>query len=80
MLFESVAENVASGAVGVMLTGMGDDGARGLRLMKDAGAITLAQDEASSVVFGMPKAAIDSGGVDEVAALDDMAQAVLRHC
>ncbi|HWZ90462.1 MAG TPA: CheB methylesterase domain-containing protein, partial [Polyangiaceae bacterium] len=80
LLFESVAESVGGAAVGVMLTGMGDDGARGLRRMKDAGAATLAQDEASSVVFGMPKAAIDAGGVDEITTLDDMARAVLRHC
>lgn len=80
VLFESVAEAAGRQAVGVLLTGMGDDGARGLALMKSTGAPTLAQDEESSVVFGMPKAAIDLGGVDRVASLTAMPQAILREC
>jgi len=79
VLFESVAREVGSRAVGVLLTGMGDDGARGLLTMKQAGSATLAQDEASSVVYGMPKAAFELGASDEVASLESMADAVLRR-
>ena len=79
-LFESVAEAMGKAAVAAILTGMGDDGARGMLKMREAGAATLAQDEASSVVFGMPKAAVDYGSVLEVASLDEMARAILRHC
>jgi two-component system chemotaxis response regulator CheB len=63
----------------VLLTGMGDDGARGLGAMKRAGSATLAQDEASSVVYGMPKAAIDQGAANDVAGLDGMADAIVRY-
>ncbi len=77
VLFRSVAVAAGSNAVGVILTGMGDDGACGLLEMKEAGAATLAQDEASCVVFGMPKEAIDRGAVEEVVELERMAQAVL---
>jgi len=66
VLFEAVAAEYGAMAVGVLLTGMGDDGASGLREMKRAGALTVAQDEASSVVFGMPAAAIGMGVVDYV--------------
>ncbi len=69
VLFRSVAQAAGAGAVGLILTGMGDDGARGLLEMKQAGAMTIAQDEATCVVFGMPKEAIARGGVDEVAPL-----------
>lgn len=79
VLFESVAKEVGSAAVGVLLTGMGDDGARGLMSLKQVGASTFAQDEASSVVFGMPKAAIDLGAANEIASLDAMADAILRR-
>jgi two-component system chemotaxis response regulator CheB len=79
VLFESVAKEVGSAAVGVLLTGMGDDGARGLMALKQVGASTFAQDEASSVVYGMPKAAIDLGAANEVASLDGMAEAILRR-
>ncbi len=79
VLFESVAEELGPRAVGILLTGMGDDGARGLSAMKRAGAATFAQDEASSVVFGMPKAAIDLGAAQEISSLDAMCESVLRR-
>jgi len=69
-LFRSVASNYGARALGVVLTGMGDDGAAGARLMKAAGATILAQDEASCVVYGMPKAVIDGGLADAVVPLD----------
>lgn len=72
-LFESVATTLHSRAIGVTLTGMGEDGARGLLAMAQAGAYTLAQDEASCVVFGMPKVAIKLGAVQEVLPLDKLA-------
>ena len=78
VLFRSVAQNVGAHAVGVILTGMGDDGARGLKEMRDAGAPTIAQDEASSVVWGMPGAAVKMGGVGDILPLDRVAEAILR--
>lgn len=72
VLFRSVARHAGKNAVGVILTGMGDDGSRGLLEMKNAGAFTVAQDEESSVVFGMPKRAIELGGVDRVASLEEI--------
>jgi two-component system, chemotaxis family, protein-glutamate methylesterase/glutaminase len=72
-LFESVAQAYGPAAVGVLLTGMGEDGATGLLAMHRSGAYTIAQDEASSVVFGMPKAAVDLGAVDEILALEQVA-------
>jgi two-component system chemotaxis response regulator CheB len=76
VLFSSVAEAAGPNAVGVILTGMGSDGAQGLKKMKSAGAFTVAQDEASCVVFGMPKEAIRMGGVDRVVPLQFVAQAI----
>jgi two-component system chemotaxis response regulator CheB len=78
-LFSSVARAAGSNAVGAILTGMGDDGAAGLLEMRQAGAITLAQDEDSCVVFGMPREAIARGAADEVVALDDIAGALMRR-
>lgn len=78
VLMLSVAEYVGSNAVGVMLTGMGRDGADGMLAMKKAGARTLAQDEATSVVFGMPKEAYDRGGAERLVPLDDIAPAVIE--
>jgi two-component system chemotaxis response regulator CheB len=78
VLFRSVAQQVGPNALGVILTGMGDDGARGLKEMHDAGAPTVAQDEASSVVWGMPGAAVKLGAVDEVLPLNKVAEAIMR--
>lgn len=72
VLFESVAEFAGANAMGAILTGMGDDGAGGLKTMRDAGAYTVAQDEASCVVFGMPKVAIQREGACDVLPLDDI--------
>jgi len=77
VLFKSAAHCVGANAIGVMLTGMGKDGATAMLEMKRAGAINLAQDEASCVVFGMPKEAIAVGAVDEVLPLDVIAERVL---
>ena len=79
ILFRSVAKYAGKNAVGIILTGMGEDGARGLREMKDAGAYTVAQDEKSSVVFGMPKKAIEIGAADRVATLDEIPAIILQH-
>ena len=78
VLFRSAARAAGANAVGVIMTGMGDDGARGLAEMKTAGAFTLAQDEASSIVFGMPKEAIARGGVDKIVPLHHIAQEIRR--
>lgn len=79
VLFQSVAEAAADAAVGVLLTGMGRDGAQGLAAMKRKGAWTIAQDEASCVVFGMPKEAIALGAVDEVVSLPRLASAIVAR-
>ncbi|HEU4385035.1 MAG TPA: chemotaxis response regulator protein-glutamate methylesterase [Anaeromyxobacteraceae bacterium] len=79
VLFRSAAQAAGRNAVGVILTGMGDDGATGLLEMRQAGAHTIAQDEATCVVFGMPKEAIALGAAAEVLALDRIAEAVLRR-
>jgi len=73
VLFDSVARNFGVKAVGLLLTGMGEDGASGLKAMHQAGAYTIAQDEASSVIFSMPKAAIELNAVEEVLALSQIA-------
>jgi two-component system chemotaxis response regulator CheB len=80
VLFRSVARYAGRNAVGVIMTGMGDDGARGMAEMKEAGSTNLAQDEATSVVFGMPAEAVKHGGVDKVLPLGAMAAEVLRLC
>ena len=77
VLFHSVARYVAGNAVGVILTGMGGDGADGLLAMRQAGARTIAQDEATCVVFGMPKVAIDRGGVEKIGPLDSIPQMIV---
>jgi len=78
VLFRAVAKYAGRNAVGVILTGMGEDGARGLREMKDHGAMTLAQDEATCVVFGMPKKAIDMGAADRVLPLQLMSRTIME--
>ncbi len=80
VLFRSAARYAGSNAVGVIMTGMGDDGARGLLEMHDAKAKTLAQDEQSSVVFGMPNEAIKLGAADRVVPLNAIAAEILRAC
>jgi two-component system chemotaxis response regulator CheB len=76
VLFRSAARSVGSNAVGVIMTGMGDDGARGLEEMKNAGAYTLAQDEATCIVFGMPKEAIARNCVDRIVPLHNLAREI----
>ena len=76
VLFRSVAKFAGANALGIIMTGMGDDGARGMKEMHDAGAKTIAQDEASCVVFGMPKEAIKLGCVDQTLALDKIPLAI----
>jgi two-component system chemotaxis response regulator CheB len=78
VLFRSVAQHAGANAVGVILTGMGDDGARGLTEMRKAGAGTIGQDEETSVVFGMPHAAARAGAVEETLPLDRIPGAILR--
>ena len=80
VLFRSAARYAGKNCLGVIMTGMGDDGARGMKEMKEAGAFNIAQDEATSVVYGMPKEALKLGGVDKVAPLEAIAREVLRNC
>jgi two-component system chemotaxis response regulator CheB len=77
--FASVAKFAGANAVGVILTGMGGDGAREMLTMKQAGAFTIAQDEASCVVFGMPKEAIKLGGVDKILPLSEIPSAIVAY-
>lgn len=79
VLFRSAARYAGKNAVGVIMTGMGDDGARGMLEMKEAGALNIAQDESSCVVFGMPNEAFKLGGVDVVVPLESIAGEVLLH-
>ncbi|WP_286746947.1 CheB methylesterase domain-containing protein, partial [Aquabacterium sp. UBA2148] len=79
VLFKSAARVVGPNAIGIMLTGMGADGAKAMREMKDAGAYCVAQDEASCVVFGMPREAINAGAVQEVLPLGKISGHVLDH-
>jgi two-component system chemotaxis response regulator CheB len=78
VLFYSVARNAGPNATGVILTGMGSDGAKGLLAMKQAGARTMAQDEQSSTVFGMPKEAIKLGAADRILGLSQIPAAILQ--
>jgi two-component system chemotaxis response regulator CheB len=79
VLFRSAARSAGSNAMGVIMTGMGDDGARGMLEMHQAGAYTIAQDEASCIVFGMPKEAIAHGGVDKIVPLDQIAREIMAE-
>ena len=76
-LFRSVALLVGRNAYGIMLNGMGGDGAKAMREMKDAGSYNFVPDEATSIVFGMPREAIQHGAADEVLAVQDIAPALL---
>ena len=78
-LFRSAAQVARHHATGVILTGMGDDGAQGMLEMKEAGSFNIAQDEASSVVYGMPKMALSKGGVDEVHSLNEIPYVLVKH-
>lgn len=78
VMMHSVAKNVGPNAVGAMLTGMGQDGAAGMLSMKQAGGLCIAQDEASSVVFGMPRVAYEKGGAERLVPLDKIAQSLLN--
>lgn len=80
VLFTSVAEEYRRNSIGVILTGMGSDGARGIVAIKDAGGKAIAQDERSSVVFGMPKAAIQTGVVDEILPLESISDGIVKFC
>ncbi|MGD0518748.1 MAG: CheB methylesterase domain-containing protein, partial [Thermoguttaceae bacterium] len=77
-LFRSVSEIYGKKALGVIMTGMGNDGTRGCREMKQQGAMIIAQDEATCVVFGMPKGPIDEGIADVIAPLGDIASEIVR--
>ena len=79
VLFNSVARVAGGHALGVIMTGMGGDGARGLKAMREAGCATLAQDEASCAIFGMPQEAIRLGAAAQVVALENIPQAILLH-
>ena len=78
VLFRSVAQNVGRNAIGLLLTGMGKDGARGMKEMRDAGSPTIAQDEATSVVWGMPGEAVAIGAAEKTLPLGEIASATLR--
>ena len=78
VLFRSAAKCAGANVLGIIMTGMGDDGARGLKEMRDAGASTIAQDEASCVVFGMPKEAIRMGGAQRILPLHDLPRSMLE--
>jgi two-component system chemotaxis response regulator CheB len=78
VLVRSVARSAGKNAIGVIMTGMGTDGAAGLAEMRQAGAHTIAQDEASCVVFGMPKAAIELGAAERVFPLKEIPDAILH--
>ena len=80
VLFRSGARVAGSKAIGVILTGMGKDGAEGLLEMRKAGASTLGQDEASSLIYGMPRVAFERGGVERQFPLNDMAGAIVDRC
>jgi len=80
VLFHSAARAAGASAIGVILTGMGKDGAEGMLALHQAGAVTLGQDEASSLIYGMPRVAFERGGVQRQYTLSGMADAILQAC
>jgi len=80
VLFRSVAQEFGAKTVALIMTGMGEDGADGIKAVKDSGGLAVAQDEASSVVFGMPKVAIERGNVNRVVPLDALANLLQVQC
>jgi two-component system chemotaxis response regulator CheB len=78
VLFKSASECAGRDALGIIMTGMGDDGARGMKVLHDGGARTIAQNEETCVVFGMPKEAIKLQAVDDILPLDQIARAILQ--
>jgi two-component system chemotaxis response regulator CheB len=78
-LFQSVAQTCGRDAIAVLLTGMGNDGAEGMRTVRERGGLTLAQDESTSVVFGMAHEAVRGGGVDRVLPLQEIVPAILKR-
>ena len=78
VLFHSAAQSAGRNAIGILMTGMGDDGADGLLEMRNAGAATVAQDEATSVVFGMPKEAIERGAAGKIVPLGLIAEEIIQ--
>jgi two-component system chemotaxis response regulator CheB len=78
VLFRSAAQSAGANALGIILTGMGDDGAHGMKDMHEAGALTIAQDEASCVVYGMPKEAVKLGAVDGILPLSAIPQLIMQ--
>ncbi|HTZ97408.1 MAG TPA: chemotaxis response regulator protein-glutamate methylesterase [Terriglobales bacterium] len=80
VLFESVAEEFRDNSIAVIMTGMGEDGAHGLGMVRDAGGLTIAQNEDSCIVYGMPKAAIERGYAARIVGLDALANSLIVHC
>jgi two-component system chemotaxis response regulator CheB len=78
VLFKSASDCAGRDALGIIMTGMGDDGARGMKVLHDGGARTIAQNEETCVVFGMPKEAIKLQAVDDILPLDQIARAILQ--
>ena len=78
VLFNSAAQSLGPNGIGVMLTGMGRDGSKAMRKFKDSGASTIAQDEASCVVYGMPKAAVEEGAIDRIMSIEAISEAILK--
>jgi two-component system chemotaxis response regulator CheB len=79
VLFSSIAENVGSNAVGIIMTGMGRDGAEGLKRIRQAGGHTIAQDEGTSVVYGMNRVAVELGAVNEIVPLAEIVPRMVHH-
>src|SRR5262249_42717305 len=80
VMFQSVAKAMGPAAAGALLTGMGRDGALGLKAMRDAGAFTIGQDEATSTIYGMPRAAVEAGAVVRQLPLEAIGSELVRHC